>query len=88
VQARELTAHFALASMDLINRPNFWTYVSPDRKQVVIGGTTDAAPLFPKFDREGFGHMMAAAFPTPPRVVGKTPEEVVAGGHWSLSAPS
>lgn len=79
VQARELTAHFALASMDLINRPNFWTYVSPDRKQVMIGGTTDAVPLFPKFDRAAFGHMMAGAFPTPPRVVGKTPEEVVAG---------
>jgi hypothetical protein len=79
VQARELTAHFALASMDLINRPNFWTYVSPDRKQVVIGGTTDAVPIFAKFDRDRFGHMMAGAFRAPPPVVGKTTEEVAAG---------
>ncbi|TBE31656.1 hypothetical protein U8P71_04780 [Rhizobium ruizarguesonis] len=79
VQARELTAHFALASMELMNRPKFWTYVSADRKQVVIGGTTDPVPMFPKFDRKHFGRMMANAFPTPPPVVGKTAPEVAAG---------
>lgn len=79
VQARELTAHFALASLELMNRPNFWTYVSADRKQVVIGGTTDTVPEFPKFDLEHFGQMMAGAFATPPAVVGKTADEAAAG---------
>lgn len=79
VQARELAAHFALASLELMNRPKFWTHVSADRKRTVIGGTTDAAPEFPKFDREHFGHMMAGVFPKPPPVIGKTAEEVAAG---------
>lgn len=79
VQARELSAHFALANTELLNRPQFWTHVSGDRKKVVIGGAHDAVPMFSKFERGQFGLTMASVFPTPPAVFGKTAEEVAYG---------
>lgn len=87
VQARELTARFAMANLDLTNRPRFWTWVSADRKTVTIGGATDAFPIFQPFDRRVFGHMMAGAFRNPPAVIGMTGEEVsasIAAGELSF----
>ncbi|ROT95378.1 hypothetical protein EB810_09815 [Altererythrobacter sp. FM1] len=79
VQARELAVHFAMANLDLENRPRFWTHVSADRNHVTIGGTTDAAAIFRRYDRGLFGHLMEGAFRTPPPILGKTTEEVMAG---------
>ncbi|MBY6164852.1 HNH endonuclease [Pseudooceanicola nitratireducens] len=79
VQGRELSAHFALANIELINRPRFWTHISNDRKKVMIGGAHDAVPTFRKLEHELFGSIMASVFSTPPAVIGKTAEEVAAG---------
>ncbi len=78
VQARELAVHFAVANLDLTNRPSFWTWVSADRKTVTIGGTTDDVPIFRPFDHKLFGHMMAGAFPKPSAAFGMTADEVAA----------
>ena len=68
IQARDLTAHFAMANLDLLNRPRFWTRISPDRKDVFIGGTTDSVPLFRRYDKKLFGSLISAAIPTLPDV--------------------
>lgn len=70
VQARDLTAHFAIASLDLLNRPRFWTRISADRGDVVIGGATDDVPIFRPYDQALFGSLMATAFPKLPEVTG------------------
>lgn len=74
-QAREIAVHFAMANLDLQNRPQYWTYVWPGRKGVTIGGTTDAAPVFSDVDSEFFGHLMQGAFPKLPPVHGMDAEE-------------
>lgn len=67
VQARELAAHFAMANLDLENRPRFWTSVRAD-EEVVLGGSTDAAPRFRRFNRALFGALMTRALPQLPSV--------------------
>lgn len=69
-QARDLAAHFAMANLDLLNRPRFWTRISPDRKDVVIGGTTDNIPLFRPYDQALFGSLISAAIGALPAVTG------------------
>lgn len=73
-QARDLAAHFAMANLDLINRPRFWTRISPDRADVVIGGTTDSVPLFRRYDHALFGSLISAAIPVLPAVTGMDAE--------------
>ena len=51
-----------------------WTIEVSHRSVLAI-----AVPMFPDFDRERFGHIMVGVFPTLPRVVGMTAEEVAAG---------
>ena len=75
VQARDLVAHFAMANLDLINLPRFWTRISPDRTDVVIGGTTDSVPYFRPYDQALFGSLMAAAVPVLPVVTGMDAEQ-------------
>jgi hypothetical protein len=75
IQARDLAAHFAMANLDLINRPRFWTRIWPDRKDVVIGGTTDSVPHFRPYDQVLFDSLIAAAIPTLPAVHGMEPEQ-------------
>lgn len=69
-QARELAVHFAMANLDLENRPAFFTRISADRSNVAIGGRTDEQPIFRPYDQALFGHLMQAAFPSLPEVVG------------------
>jgi hypothetical protein len=75
IQARDLAAHFAMANLDLINRPRFWTRISPDRTDVVIGGTTDGVPLFRPYDQALFGSLISAAIPVLPAVTGMDAEQ-------------
>jgi hypothetical protein len=77
-QARDLTAHFAMASLDLVNRPRFWTRISADRRDVVIGGATGDVPIFRPYDQALFGSLMATAFPSLPEVTGLDAEEAAA----------
>jgi hypothetical protein len=74
-QARDLAAHFSMANLDLLNRPRFWTRISPDRRDVVIGGTTDSVPLFRPYDQALFGSLISAAIPTLPGVTDMDTEE-------------
>lgn len=84
IQARDLTAHFAMANLDLMNRPHFWTRISADRKEVLIGGTTDEVPIFRPYDQALFGSLMATAFPKLPEVTGldvkEAADRLTAGG--------
>ncbi|QCB39698.1 hypothetical protein E5554_18835 [Sphingobium sp. PAMC28499] len=77
-QARELAIHFAMANLDLVNRPRFWTQVSPDKKDVLIGGATESKPLFRPYDQALFGHLMTVAFPVLPEVAGLDRDQAAA----------
>lgn len=74
MQAREVAARMALANLDLENRPRFWTHITPS-KDVIIGGSTDAAPTFRELNRELYGHTMASVFRSLPPIQGYTQEE-------------
>ena len=74
LQARELTAHFAMANIDLINRPVFWTRIEMNEK-IAICGSTDDVPLFADFDRSRLGELMELALPSLPEINGYSKAE-------------
>ncbi|MEJ8476652.1 hypothetical protein [Roseibium algae] len=74
MQAREMAVHMALANLDLINRPRFWTNVNKDGA-VTIDGQTDTVPKFREFNFSTFGSAMMSVFPKPPTIEGYSDEE-------------
>ena len=87
MQAREIAVHFAMANLDLENRPLFWTIADKQNGMAVIGGTTDHVPRFRKFDRSSFGELMACAFPVLPPLLGYEPRrasQMLAAGELSF----
>ncbi|MDP9808106.1 hypothetical protein J2W42_000944 [Rhizobium tibeticum] len=74
MQARELAVHFAMANIDLINRPVFRTVIF-DRKTITLEGHTDPVPQFEPFKIEAFGEAMRNTFPHLPQIDGHTSEE-------------
>lgn len=74
-QGRNMAVHYAMANLDLENRPRFYTLISEDRTRVTIGGSVGAAPIFRPYDQALFGDLMTAAFPVLPAVNDLDPEE-------------
>ncbi len=58
LQLREVAAHFAYLSVQLKNRPEFWTHVSGRDGTVGIMGSHDASPDLHDYDAKLFGKLM------------------------------